>query len=781
MDNISQMQKEDARADVIQNKSVLSGTHFRQRVRRCFMNGKPCIFGNQERSAPLSDENSAKSNSVSNVFIVMPFRPNLDTFYEWSLKSYLIKGLGIDESTIKRADEFSNVGYVMCEKICRRIQEADLIVVDLSLDNSNVFYELGLSVGLNKQILLTCDEQKFKERNNIFWSSLGIGVKDPRRVDQIAVQYPNVGYINGENQRIRDRIYRVPLESLKPELKIIPLLIPEELPDETNDDIKVTFEGALKAALGVAINNMKNVADNPAGVNEALEIFDKQIHDLWEDQTSDPFIFQKDSPKIPKSFEEISNKINSAFTCIIDLAGEKAHSYFWLGYCHARGINVIPIYRSLKGQEASDPTKEKNQPLTLKENGDNDEKSIKNKTRDHILAFDIRALWYIDFREIRVPKLADLLKGVLEELIARDVPRRERNIFWERLTREKKVHIFTGAVHHEELNREVVGDWDLRTVSELVNYLSSSNESVLPELEKPIYAPETIRRKQKNLGTPWDDQSLSKFLDNVREQMAEKNSLIIASPDVNPLTEVCLAEVYGVPKLSYQGNSTNINEEFPNDRTIVALKDMSQETPHPGPGEISEQQEAPDAKGQDPESISPSFSRSHKDIAPGHRGFLVGVNNIIQEKYRSQDGAAAKGALEVFSVLAHLLIMKNPFSKVKDDTIIVLLNGVSGPGTFGLAEVLTGGTNEKKASKSEQILKRINEKWASESVKPEFKGIEAIIKVRIEPETTKTEELFSDVRSITDWEIWKSSEGKKISITNGNPRSILLQVLEPVS
>lgn len=739
------------------SKENTSDAQFRQRVRRCFMNGKPCIFGNQEKLDFSSDEVTTGNKPKKSIFIVMPFRPNLDTFYEWSLKNYLMSGWDVDESEIRRADEFSNIGYVMCEKICRRIQEANLIVVDLSLDNPNVFYELGLAVGLNKTLLILCDEQKHKERSETFWHSLGIGVKDTRPLDKIIVRYPNVGYIEGENQKIEDRKINVRLEPLKPELEIIPLLVSGELPDEANDDIQVTFEGALKAALGVAINKMGKANSPLAGVNEALETFKNQIRYLWEDQTSDPYIFQKDSPRTPKSFEEISKKINSAFTCIIDLAGERPHSYYWLGYCHARGINVIPIYRPLKELAINEAVLDKKLQMSVKDDLDKKDDLTKTKVRSHILAFDIRALWYIDFREIRAPKLAELLKGVLEELIARDVPRRERNIFWERLTRKMKVHIFTGAVHHEDLNREVVGDWDLRTVSELVNYLSSSNESVLPELEKPIYAPETIRLKQKKLGTAWDNKSLSKFIESVRSQMAGKNCLIIASPDVNPLTEVCLAEIYGIPELCYRGST--IDETFP-DQTIVALKDMSQEEPN----------------GQDPESISPYFSRSHQNMDKGHRGFLVGGNNIIQEKYSSQDQAAAKGEPKPFYVLAHLLIMKNPFSNPRDDSIIVLLNGVSGPGTFGLAEVLTGGANEHKAPKSEKILKEINRLWTSESAKPNFKGIEAVIKVKIQPEASTPGELFSDVRSITDWEIWgniSDTKEKKIRITNGNPRSIL--------
>ena len=724
--------------NIINNFS--SGPRFRQRVRRCFMNGKPCIFCNQENLNSYDNSSVEQSDCRtinSSIFVIMPFRPNLDTFYEWSLKQYLTEGLGIDESKIRRADEFRNIGYVMCEKICRRIQEASLVVVDLSLDNPNVFYELGLAIGLNKPLLVVCDDKKQKMKSETFWHSLGIDIKGQKSLDKIIVNYPNVGYLDGTNQKIGNMVTRVKLEPLNPGMNIAPLLVPAELPDVNQDDIDVSFESSIKAALGVAINNLKKSNYNLAGVNEALEDLSEQVRTLWEDQTSDPFIFKKDETYSAKSFEEISSKINTAFACIVDLAGEKPHSYFWLGYCHSRGVNVIPIFRPVKSDS-------KNEEVDREDDSQS----------KHVLAFDIRALWYIDFRENSTHKLALLLQGVLEELIARDVPKRERNIFWERLTREMRVNVFTGAVHHEELNREVVGDWDLRTVSELVHFLSSADESVIPELEKPIYALETIRLKQKE---KWDVDSLKAYLMNMEQQLADKSCLIIASPDVNPLTEVALAKMFGVYNLCYQGNSDK--RDYYNDRLVIALKEKS---PDGSSNEVESMKE---------ESIAPFFTRSHKDVSQGYRGFLVGSSKIIQEKYRSQDEAESKD-YEQFYVLAHLVVMKNPFSKKIKDTIIVLLNGVSGPGTFGLAEILTGGANEHKALSSEILLKEINQLWASEVVKDNFKGIEAIIKVKIKPDIEEMDSVFSDVRTVTDWEKWLPDDGED-NITNDNPRAIL--------
>ena len=93
-------------------------------MRRCFMTGKRCIF--RPEGEHLQD-----TSSGSDVFVVMPFRPHLDTFYEWSLKPFLVNQ-GKSPKSIRRADQISRTGYVMCESICRHIQHAKLVFVKLA-------------------------------------------------------------------------------------------------------------------------------------------------------------------------------------------------------------------------------------------------------------------------------------------------------------------------------------------------------------------------------------------------------------------------------------------------------------------------------------------------------------------------------------------------------------------------------------------------------------------------------------------------------------------------
>jgi hypothetical protein len=729
-------ENEDHPQNKFRKKFYDEGQKFPNRIRRCFMTGKQCIFCSyasssypQEFAENEFDEGDSSSFSV---FVIMPFQPTFDTFYEWSLKRYLSEGLKIEdtEKDIRRADEFRDIGYVMCEKICRRIQEANLVVVDLSIENPNVMYEMGLAVGLNKPLLIICNQTNYKGRlNDDFLKS--IGLKEENNQFDI-VDYPSVGYLDANDKDPIENAKRIELESRNAQMKIVPLLIADKERDETNKetskrDISSTFSEALRGAIGVAT---KQISESSAkDTKEAIEILKpKGVQELGRINENDVIIII-DSKDKPKTFKEVFKKVDNAFTCIIDLVDENPISYYWLGYCHARGINAIPISRSTK--EVNSIHDNKNG-LMYK----NSEHPNKFKDK-HVIAFDIRALWHIRYEPNKIKDLANALRSALEELISKDVPRQQRNIFWERLTRQPRIHIYTGAVHHKELNREVVGDWDQRTVSELVRYLSSAEESVIPELERPIYSPSTIKSK---LEEDWDEEkSLQSYIDLVKSELADKNCIIVASADVNALTEVILSHAYGIEYACFHDPTKIEIEPAKRKKVVIALK-----------GWESKKEEKEDSL-----TIPTFFSRSgsRDNLDKGKRGFKINDNEEpLQELYKSQDKVTynEKG----FSLLSHLVIMHNPFFNKNKDAIIVLLNGVSGPGTFGLAEVLTGGKTTEKTIVSEKILEQFNLKW--NEGKGRF-GIESIIQVKIRAQETRS----SNISNVNDGTFKISSKNNK--------------------
>src|ERR1041384_3480164 len=183
-------------------------------------------------------------------------------------------------------------------------------------------------------------------------------------------------------------------------------------------------------------------------------------------------------------------------------------AYFWLGYGHARGKNVIPI-------------------------------TIIKEPRDPVddLAFDIRSQRHMTF----VKKAPELLEGELKQTVRQMILTAfsggSRKRFWdEMLGRRGEVFVFTGALHNKEFDREMIGDWDLRAVSELASYFGRNQYRAV--IDTPVYSPEGLLEGQLDT---------SKFIGQLREMITGKNCILIASPDVNPLTEIVLGKIYGVP------------------------------------------------------------------------------------------------------------------------------------------------------------------------------------------------------------------------------------------
>ena len=734
-----------------------------QWMRRCFMTGKQCIFCPHETVFDKG-EGSRKRDSV---FVVIPFKANLETFYQWSLRPYL-QYFQIKQDNIRRADQFANTGYVMCEKICLRIQQAGFVVVDISIYNPNVYYELGIAIGLNKPLLVVCDGSK-KAKVEDLCKSIGINSDE-------VLYYPNVGYIDVEKTPLLERIQRVKLAPRKITMKTVGLLMRsnhlqnENISPYEGDDIDVSFPKALEAAVGVAMRMLENkyserISPQDSHGNKHIEtsVSESNVGKTLE-QLSDPSaqlatmldkmdseelkvlrscipVYIKDEKESPYSFERTAEYLDSALIAIVDLLHQDALSYFWLGYCHARNINVIPIYREEKHPTITGIGASTNELPKSRDIG----KAVENT--DHVLAFDIRALWCMWHKLEEAKKLPEKLTAVFEPILLRDVATQQRRIFWERLTRSGKVLIYNGAVHHGVLNREVVGDWDLRTASELISYLSSTDESVMPDLKSPLYSPETIAEK---LGKKADRNFLKTYAKLVEEELRGKNCLIVASADVNPITEIILSNVY-----RSEGEELSFVDADPTKESslVIAFKGESNGV----------------TDGEASVSLPRHFCRVEGSAE--ERGFYIDGQKLRQQYY-SQDKAEKD-----FTILAHLVIARNPFS---EDNVVVVLNGVSGPATYGLAQLITGAGGTK-APASEKLLKEINDKWASRvEMERRFKGVEAIVSVSVSPPSqveistsvTKISSQQADIsnvlfdkRSVGEWKFFNEHP-----INIGNPR-----------
>jgi len=164
--------------------SLESSTH----TRKCFMTGEYCSQKtNIQRERNKLHKKSAEDGITISAFVIMNFSDMSDVVYKWrikdfieSLKKYLyvdrdLKRLycaadknyenadlyKVNEIKVIRADSDPASNYVICSRICQQMQIADLIIVDVSMQNPNVFYEFGMAVALDKLILPICFSESF--------------------------------------------------------------------------------------------------------------------------------------------------------------------------------------------------------------------------------------------------------------------------------------------------------------------------------------------------------------------------------------------------------------------------------------------------------------------------------------------------------------------------------------------------------------------------------------------------------------------------------------------
>lgn len=153
-------------------------------TRRCFMSGEYC---SQQSNIQREREKLYAEDSIR-AFVIMNFSDMSDVVYEWRIKSFveaLSSYLYFDKENqrlycssvaddnncnkdkmvknieVSRSDSAPASNYVVCNRICQQLQIADLVIVDVSSQNANVFYEFGMAVALGKMILPICYSESF--------------------------------------------------------------------------------------------------------------------------------------------------------------------------------------------------------------------------------------------------------------------------------------------------------------------------------------------------------------------------------------------------------------------------------------------------------------------------------------------------------------------------------------------------------------------------------------------------------------------------------------------
>jgi hypothetical protein len=382
-----------------------------------------------------------------------------------------------------------------------------------------------------------------------------------------------------------------------------------------------------------------------------------------------------------------------------------------------------------------------------------------NEAEDKIddLAFDIRSLWHLVLVKKDPTRILPELQEILKQMILMDFGEWSRKAFWSRIFgRSGRVAIFTGALHNPDFKREMVGDWDLRTASELMSYFSIHQQ--LATIESPIYQPEKV------------PVQIDQYLEQIGHLLYDRNAVIIASPDVNPLAELLLGRLYGVP------DTKLFAKEFDPDAYPISAAAVKRRRK-----ELTEKE--PAASDRSSKVARFFFIEEQGTEVVEKRGFR---GNWLPGKELLKDYLGQTECMDKdFELYAHLVIALNPFvsrqshGEAEPENFVVILNGISGPSTFALTHLLTGGMGgefvdygsrstsspdeEPRApfnphGTAEKILSDVLERLENNVGKTTgFCGVQCIVKVTVGPPIGADEYLTFDSRRIKRWEIVSES------------------------
>lgn len=135
--------------------------------RRCFMTGEYC---SKQTNIQRERKKQHEGDDITiKAFVVMNFSYMSDVVYKWKIKPFiksLTRFLYFDKKNkrlfcckdekvekpeglekvksiqVVRSDSDPASNYVVCNRICQQMQMADLVIVDVSSQNANVFMNL---------------------------------------------------------------------------------------------------------------------------------------------------------------------------------------------------------------------------------------------------------------------------------------------------------------------------------------------------------------------------------------------------------------------------------------------------------------------------------------------------------------------------------------------------------------------------------------------------------------------------------------------------------------
>lgn len=193
-------------------------------TRRCFITGELC----SKQPNVHKEREALHRNKEINAFVIMNFSGMSDVVYKWKLQSFIeslkrflyldtdgvtdgqqiacvanagekptapskVEWTQVQKINVIRADSDTASNYIICSRICQQIQVADIVIVDVSVENTNVFYEFGLAAAFGKLILPICYSESFYE------------MKIPQKAAEL-IEKKRQQYANEDNEDRRQKL-----------------------------------------------------------------------------------------------------------------------------------------------------------------------------------------------------------------------------------------------------------------------------------------------------------------------------------------------------------------------------------------------------------------------------------------------------------------------------------------------------------------------------------------------------------------------------------------------
>ncbi len=269
---------------------------------------------------------------------------------------------------VARADDVARTGYVICEKICKQIQLADVVCAELSCDNANVFYELGLAYAIDRNISLFVQKSVIERRSGVM-KKLGLGTEYFNQYDPFEMlDAKTVNLWNASENA-------VPPTSRNDQI-VVMLADTTPFKEMVNrQELSYTIDGLCRGAVHRTLDRFVLQGDSSWDLSSRRTIIVK------------PEGYFENAKEI--TFLDVRDRIRNAACVIICTHELEPCSYFWLGFAHGLEKDVIPI--TVEYSDGRSPS------ATNTASNTETEASLSSSS----LPFDMRALWHISFRHDR--------------------------------------------------------------------------------------------------------------------------------------------------------------------------------------------------------------------------------------------------------------------------------------------------------------------------------------------------------------------------------------------